>query len=144
MQRVLRTGTGAVLVMAIMVIGSIVLWAGTPLAWLRIGAQIQGATQSLGTALVAAFAGVIVSILLLASLLARLSDLYRANCVARGLDDPGPDDLRTSGRGGAGPDALARSLGRHPEAVRVGGPDREDRGARWALPARRRLELTRP
>jgi hypothetical protein len=85
----LMTGAGGVLVVAIMVIGSIVLWAGTPLAWLWIGAQIQGATQSLGTALVAAFAGVIVSILLLASLLARLSDLYRANCVARGLDDPG-------------------------------------------------------
>jgi hypothetical protein len=85
----LMTGAGGVLVVAIMVIGSIVLWAGTPLAWLWIGAQLQGATQSLGTALVAAFAGVIVSILLLASLLARLSDLYRANCVARGLDDPG-------------------------------------------------------
>jgi len=46
----------AVLVIAIMVIGSIVLWAGTPLAWLWIGAQIQGATQSLGAALAAAFA----------------------------------------------------------------------------------------
>ncbi|HEX5192552.1 MAG TPA: hypothetical protein VFW09_07095 [Solirubrobacteraceae bacterium] len=89
MRRLLRTGAGAVLVIAIMVIGSIVLWAGTPLAWLWVGAQIQGATQSLGTALVAAFAGVIVSVLLLASLLARLSDLYRANRVARGLDDPG-------------------------------------------------------
>ena len=89
MRRLLRTGAGAALVIAIMVIGSIVLWAGTPLAWLWIGAQIQGATQSLGTALVAAFAGVIVSVLLLASLLARLSDLYRANRVARGLDDPG-------------------------------------------------------
>lgn len=89
MRRLLRTGAGAALVIAIMVIGSIVLWAGTPLAWLWVGAQIQGATQSLGTALVAAFAGVIVSVLLLASLLARLSDLYRANRVARGLDDPG-------------------------------------------------------
>jgi hypothetical protein len=85
----LMTGAGAVLVLAIMVIGSIVLWAGTPLAWLWIGAQIQGATQSLGTALAAAFTGVIVSILVLASLLARLSDLYRANCLARGLEDPG-------------------------------------------------------
>jgi len=83
------TGAGAVLVVAIMAIGSIVLWAGTPLAWLWVGAQIQGSTQSLGAALAAAFAGVIVSILVLASLLARLSDLYRANRVARGLDDPG-------------------------------------------------------
>ena len=89
MRRLLMTGAGAVLVIAIMVIGSIVLWAGTPLAWLWVGAQIQGATQSLGAALAAAFVGVIVSILLLASLLARLSDLYRANRVARGLEDPG-------------------------------------------------------
>jgi hypothetical protein len=89
MRRMLMTGAGAALVIAIMVIGSIVLWAGTPLAWLWIGAQIEGATQSLGAALAAAFAGVIVSILLLASVLARLSDLYRANRVARGLDDPG-------------------------------------------------------
>jgi hypothetical protein len=89
MRRMLMTGAGAVLVLSIMVIGSIVLWAGTPLAWLWIAAQIQGATQSLGTALAAAFVGVIVSILLLASLLARLSDLYRANCMARGLQDPG-------------------------------------------------------
>ena len=83
------TGAGAVLVVAIMAIGSIVLWAGTPLAWLWVGAQVQGSTQSLGAALATAFAGVIVSILVLASLLARLSDLYRANRVARGLDDPG-------------------------------------------------------
>jgi hypothetical protein len=89
MRRMLMTGAGAALVIAIMVIGSIVLWAGTPLAWLWVGAQIQGATQSLGAALAAAFAGVIVSILLLASVLARLSDLYRANRVARGLEDPG-------------------------------------------------------
>ena len=89
MRRMLMTGAGAVLVVAIMAIGSIVLWAGTPLAWLWVGAQIQGSTQSLGAALATAFAGVIVSILVLASLLARLSDLYRANRVARGLDDPG-------------------------------------------------------
>src|ERR1700744_174923 len=89
MQRVLRTGTGAVLVMAIMVIGSIVLWVGTPLAWLWIGSQVQGATQSIGVALAAAFVGGIATILVLASLLARLSDLYRATRVACGRGDPG-------------------------------------------------------
>ena len=35
------------------------------------------------------FIGVIVTIALLASLLAKLSNVYRANCLARGLDDPG-------------------------------------------------------
>jgi hypothetical protein len=89
MRQALMTGAGAVLVVAIMVIGSIVLWAGTPLAWLWIGSQIQGATQSIGAALAAAFVGVIATILVLASLLARLSDLYRANRVARGRGDPG-------------------------------------------------------
>jgi hypothetical protein len=89
MRQVLMTGAGAVLVVAIMVIGSIVLWAGTPLAWLWIGSQIQGATQSIGAALAVAFVGVIATILVLASLLARLSDLYRANRVARGHGDPG-------------------------------------------------------
>src|SRR5580704_11319026 len=59
MRQVLMTGAGAVLVVSIMVIGSIVLWAGTPLAWLWIGAQIQGATQSIGAALAVAFVGVI-------------------------------------------------------------------------------------
>jgi hypothetical protein len=89
LRSVLRTGTAAILVVAIMFIGSIGLWVGTPLLWLWVGSQIQGSTQSLGTALGVAFLGALVTITVLASLLARLSDVYRANCVARGLDDPG-------------------------------------------------------
>jgi hypothetical protein len=85
----LRTGTGAMLVIAIMFIGSLGLWIGTPLLWLWVGGQIQGATESLGTALAAAFFGVVLTVTLLASVLARLSDVYRANCLSRGLDDPG-------------------------------------------------------
>ena len=89
MRALLRTGTGAVLVLAIMIIGSIVLWVGTPLMWLWIASQVQGQTQSLGTALAVAFVGVIITIMLLASLLSRLSDIYRSNRMARGLQDPG-------------------------------------------------------
>jgi UPF0716 family protein affecting phage T7 exclusion len=85
----LRTGAGAVLVVAIMFIGSIVLWVGTPLAWLWVASQIQGATESLGTALLAAFIGVLATVTALGSVLARLSEVYRDNCVARGLNDPG-------------------------------------------------------
>ena len=88
-RRLLRAGAGAVLAISIMIIGSIVLWVGTPLMWLWIGSQVQGDTQSLGTALAVAFVGVIVTVMLLASLLSRLSDVYRGNCVARGLQDPG-------------------------------------------------------
>jgi hypothetical protein len=85
----LRNGAGAVLVVLIMFIGSLGLWVGTPLLWLFVGSQIQGATQSVGAALAAMFVGVIVQITVLASLLAKLSDVYRANCVARGQSDPG-------------------------------------------------------
>ncbi len=89
MPGLLRTGIGAVLVVLIMVIGSLVLWVGTPLLWLWVGSQVQGATASLGAALGTMFIGVIVTITVLASLLAKLSNVYRSNCLARGLDDPG-------------------------------------------------------
>lgn len=89
MRDLLRTGAGAALVVLIMFIGSLVLWIGTPLLWLWVGSQIQGATSSIGAALGAMFVGVIATIALLASVLAKLSNVYRANCRARGLDDPG-------------------------------------------------------
>jgi hypothetical protein len=89
MRALLRNGTGAVLILLIMFIGSLGLWVGTPLLWLWVGGQIQGATESLGTALAVAFVGVVITIMMLASLLARLSDVYRATCVARGRNDPG-------------------------------------------------------
>jgi hypothetical protein len=89
MRLLLRTGTGAVLLLSIMITGSIVLWVGTPLLWLWIGSQVQGETQSLGSALAVAFVGVVISVMLLASLLSRLSDVYRGNRMARGGEDPG-------------------------------------------------------
>jgi hypothetical protein len=89
MRALLRTGNAAIVLVAIMVLGSIVLWVGTPLAWLWIGSQVQGQTESLGDALAVAFVGVVITIMLLASVLSRLSDVYRANRMARGRGDPG-------------------------------------------------------
>jgi hypothetical protein len=89
MRGLLRTGIGAALVVLIMFTGSLVLWVGTPLLWLWVGSQIQGATDSLGAALGAMFVGVVATVALVAALLAKLSNTYRANCCARGLDDPG-------------------------------------------------------
>ncbi len=89
MRDLLRTGAGAALVVLIMFIGSLVLWIGTPLLWLWVGSQIQGATSSIGAALGAMFVGVIATIAVIASVLAKLSNVYRANCRARGLNDPG-------------------------------------------------------
>jgi hypothetical protein len=85
----LRTGIGATLVLLIMFIGSLVLWIGTPLLWLWVGSQVQGATSSLGTALGVSFIGVVATIMLLAGVLAKLSNVYQANRRSRGLDDNG-------------------------------------------------------
>jgi len=68
---------------------AVVLWVGVPLAWLWIASQIQGATDSLGAALGAAFLGVVVSIAAMVALLSTLSDAYRRARVARGLQDTG-------------------------------------------------------
>jgi hypothetical protein len=89
MRDVLRTGAGAVLVLSIMVVGSLVLWIGAPLLWLWLGSQIEGATASVGAAIGSAFLGAVLTIVLVAAILAKLSNFYRANRVARGLDDPG-------------------------------------------------------
>jgi len=85
----LRTGSGAVMVLLIMVIGSLVLWIGAPLLWLWVGSQIEGATASVGAAVGATFLGAVMTIVLVAAVLAKLSNVYRANCLSRGLDDPG-------------------------------------------------------
>ncbi len=89
MRNLLRLGIAAVLVVSIMFIGSLVLWIGTPLLWLWIGSQIQGATASLGTALAAMFVGVVATIAVVAVVLSKLSNVYRANCRSRGRGDPG-------------------------------------------------------
>jgi hypothetical protein len=88
MRELLRTGTGATVVVLIMFIGSLGLWVGTPLAWLWIGSQIQ-ASASLGAALGAMAVGVVATLGAVSWVLIWLSNVYRANCRARGLDDPG-------------------------------------------------------
>ncbi|HET9105201.1 MAG TPA: hypothetical protein VFN55_17760 [Solirubrobacteraceae bacterium] len=85
----MRDGTGAVLVVLIMFVGSLVLWVGTPLLWLWVGSQIQGSTGSLGTALGAMFVGVVLTVTAVAAVLAKLSDVYRSNRIGRGMNDPG-------------------------------------------------------
>jgi|SRR5579859_7616994 len=85
----LRTGLGALLVVLIMFTGSLVMWIGAPLLWLWVGGQIQAATTSVGAAVGAAFVGAVLTIILVAGVLSKLSDVYRANQRARGRDDPG-------------------------------------------------------
>jgi hypothetical protein len=89
MRDLLRTGTGAILVVLIMLIGSLVLWVGAPLLWLWVGSQIEGATSSVGASIGAAFIGAVLTIMVVAGVLSKLSNVYRANRRSRGLDDPG-------------------------------------------------------
>ena len=71
--RAARGGIDALLVVSMMIIGSLVLWAGVPLGWLWIGSQVQAETGSVGSAIAVMLAGVVVSVLLLARLLLSLS-----------------------------------------------------------------------
>jgi hypothetical protein len=89
MRELFRTGADALLAVAIMFIGSLGLWLGTPLLWLWIGSQIQGSTDSIGLALLAMGAGVLLTVFVVASLLSRLSQVHRSMAIARGHDDPG-------------------------------------------------------
>src|SRR5258708_16185815 len=90
MRQMLRTGTGAILVVMIMTIGSLVLWIGTPLLWLWVGSQIEGATASLGGALGATFIGRALTIVVLAGLLSKLSAPYRSHVAPPGPHAPRP------------------------------------------------------
>jgi hypothetical protein len=85
----IRAASDALLIALIMLIGSFGLWVGTPLLWLYVGSQIEGSTQSLGTALSVMAIGGVLTISLVAYLLQRLSDVHRRTCVARGEEDPG-------------------------------------------------------
>ncbi|HEX3802105.1 MAG TPA: hypothetical protein VHV75_04620 [Solirubrobacteraceae bacterium] len=89
MRELLRIGAGALLALTIMFVGSLVLWLGTPLLWLWVGSQVQGSTDSLSLALLVMAVGVLATIWLLAGLLSKLSEVYRAMALARGQDDPG-------------------------------------------------------
>lgn len=89
MRDLLRTGAAAGLVLLIMFLGSLGLWLGTPLLWLWVGSQVQGATESLSGALAVIFVGVLASIAALAIVLSKLSEMYRSNCLSRGRRDPG-------------------------------------------------------
>ena len=84
-----RTGLGGLLAGLIMVLGSLGLWIGTPLLWLWVGSQVQGATDSLSLAIAVMFFGVLGWVALLAWLLARLSGVHRENAIANGHQDPG-------------------------------------------------------
>ena len=65
MRNLLRAGSSAALTLAIMFIGSLVLWIGLPVGCLYLGSRVQDATRSLGAAVVAMMVAVVAGIVAL-------------------------------------------------------------------------------
>jgi heme/copper-type cytochrome/quinol oxidase subunit 2 len=59
----------------IMLLGCVFLWVGVPLGWLWIGSQVQ-ASASVGTAVLVTLLGAVVTIVVVAPLLARLNRIH--------------------------------------------------------------------
>lgn len=81
--------------LASMVVCALGLWIAMPLLWLYVASLVQGATSSVGAALLTAFAGVAISIPVLVVLLGTLSARLRALVLARRGVDPGAGPLET-------------------------------------------------
>jgi heme/copper-type cytochrome/quinol oxidase subunit 2 len=79
--------------LAMMFIGSLVLWVGLPLGCLYVGSRVQAATDSVGAALLAMAAGVVVGIFAIVPLLGFLNRKHMEARAARGLDTYGQAPL---------------------------------------------------
>jgi hypothetical protein len=89
----MRAGSSAALMLAIMFLGSLVLWIGLPLGCLYVGSRVQDATHSVGAALIAMAGAVVVGIFTIVPLLAFLNRKHIEVRAARGLDDYGQAPL---------------------------------------------------
>ena len=95
MNRVLRAGFSAVLLVFLMFLGSLGVWVGIPLLWLWVGSRVQGATQSLGAAIGVALLGVVVSIFLALPALSWLSRKHGEVQESRGIPPQGRTALES-------------------------------------------------
>jgi heme/copper-type cytochrome/quinol oxidase subunit 2 len=93
MRNLLRAGLSGVLVLLMMLGAGLVLWIGVPLAWLYVGSQVQGATDSVGTAILVMLVGVVVSIVAVVPILGWLNRKHLELRAARGLDTHGQTAL---------------------------------------------------
>jgi hypothetical protein len=73
----------AALLVAIMFMGSLVLWVGVPVGWLWIGSQVQG-SSSMAAALGAMMIGMLLTITVLVALLGWLNRKHLELLEARG------------------------------------------------------------
>ena len=66
----------AVLLIALMVVGSVLMWLGAPVFWLWLGSQLQSSSQPGFGPYLLILVGVVVSMMVLGKLLSRLDYLY--------------------------------------------------------------------
>jgi heme/copper-type cytochrome/quinol oxidase subunit 2 len=92
-RNLLRAGASGVLLVLMMLGAGLVLWIGVPLGWLYIGSQVQGATDSVGTAILVMLVGVVVSIVAVVPILGWLNRKHLELRAARGLDTHGQTAL---------------------------------------------------
>jgi uncharacterized membrane protein YbhN (UPF0104 family) len=85
-RRALRASQAAVLLVAMMFLGSLVLWVGMPVAWLWIGSRLQNAT-SLATAVGVMMIGMVLSAALLLAVLGVLSRRHTELQERRGVPE---------------------------------------------------------
>jgi hypothetical protein len=89
MKNLLRAGASGLLVLLMMIGAGLVLWIGVPLGWLYVGSRVQGATDSVGTAILVMLVGVVASIVAVVPMLAWLNRKHLELRAARGLDTHG-------------------------------------------------------
>lgn len=86
LRRALRASQAAVLLVAMMFLGSLVLWVGVPVAWLWIGSRLQNGT-SLATATGVMMIGMLLSVTLLLAALGWLSRRHTEVQERRGVPE---------------------------------------------------------
>ena len=93
MRNLLRAGASGLIVLVIMLGAGLVLWIGVPLGWLYVGSQVQGASDSLGLAILVMMVGVVASIVLIVPALGWLNRKHLELREARGLETHGQTAL---------------------------------------------------
>jgi heme/copper-type cytochrome/quinol oxidase subunit 2 len=93
MRNLLRAGASGLLLVLMMLGAGLVLWIGVPVGWLWVGSQVQGATDSVGTAIFVMLVGVVASIVAVVPILGWLNRKHLELRAARGLDTHGQTAL---------------------------------------------------
>jgi heme/copper-type cytochrome/quinol oxidase subunit 2 len=93
MRNLLRAGASGLILLTMMLGAGLVLWVGVPFGWLYVGSLVQGATDSLGVALLVIMVGVLASIALIVPALGWLNRKHLALREARGLETHGQTAL---------------------------------------------------